>query len=84
MSYIPPDEMILIDIRNSAQRIQRYASGLTFERFQEEDLVQSAILHQFMVMGEAVRRLSDEFKTAHSDIPWSRIGANAERIDSPV
>jgi uncharacterized protein with HEPN domain len=31
---------------------------------------QSAILHQLLVLGEAVKRLSEEFRTRHSAMPW--------------
>ncbi len=33
-------------------------------------MFQSAVLHQLLVLGEAVRRLSDQFRTGHSEIDW--------------
>ena len=32
-----------------------------------------AAMMQFVVMGEAISRLSDSYKDAHSDIPWQKI-----------
>lgn len=31
---------------------------------------QSAVLHQLMVMGEAVKRLSRDYREQHPHIPW--------------
>ena len=40
----------------------------------EADLkTQSAVLHQLMVMGEAVKRLSQPFRERHAEIPWASI-----------
>jgi uncharacterized protein with HEPN domain len=37
----------------------------------ENDLkTQSAVLHRLPVLGEAVRRLSGQFRTNHPHVPW--------------
>ena len=43
-------------------------------------LVQSAILHQFMVMGEAVKRLSNTFRNDHQSVPWSQVAGMQDNL----
>lgn len=43
-------------------------------------MVQSAILHQFLIMGEAVKRLSESFWNEHNFIPWSRIAGMRDNL----
>ncbi len=43
-------------------------------------MVQSAILHQLMVLGEAVKRLSVSFRIEHSSIPWTKIAGMRDNL----
>jgi uncharacterized protein with HEPN domain len=68
------DRQRLEDILEAIERIEKYASGgrATFDR---DELVQTWVLHHLQIIGEAVRGLSDEIRSAHSDIPWAQIAA---------
>jgi len=67
------DESVLLDIAGAAQQIIAFKQGMSKEMFLEDVKTQSAILHQLMVMGEAVKRLSSDFREKHDDIPWGLI-----------
>jgi uncharacterized protein with HEPN domain len=41
--------------------------------FVSSRLIQEAVIRNFEVMGEATRRLSDELRQNHSDVPWQKI-----------
>ena len=43
------------------------------ESFLQDVKTQSAVQHQLMIMGEAVKRLSQPFREHHSALPWSLI-----------
>lgn len=47
--------------------------GLTFEAFDSNKSVQLSVGMCIVQIGELTTRLSDEFKTNHSDIPWRKI-----------
>jgi uncharacterized protein with HEPN domain len=68
------DRQRLEDILEAIERIEKYASGgrATFDR---DELVQTWVLHHLQIIGEAVRGLSDEIRSAHPDIPWAQIAA---------
>ena len=41
---------------------------------------QSAILHQLMVMGEGVKRLSTAFRVQHPEVPWALIAGMRDKL----
>ncbi len=69
------DAATLLDIDLAAERIQDFTADLNFEAFEQNEMVQSAVLYQFNILGEAVTRLSDTFKESHAHIPWRQIRA---------
>jgi uncharacterized protein with HEPN domain len=67
------DKAALLDIHNAAPRILLFAAGLTKSELAANEEKQSAILHQVIVIGEATKRLSTDFRTIYPDIPWRDI-----------
>jgi uncharacterized protein with HEPN domain len=67
------DRASLLDIAKAAQKIQRFAEGLDKSALAINEEKQSAILYQVIVIGEAVKRLSVEFRNQHPEIPWRDI-----------
>lgn len=58
---------------DAAQSIRRITAGLSHDDYQRNEIVQLAVERQLEVIGEAARRVSDEFKRAHPEIPWQPI-----------
>ncbi len=67
------DKASLLDIVNAAKRVLKFAEGLDKSTLATNDEKQSAILYQVIVIGEATKRLSSEFRTQHPEIPWKDI-----------
>ncbi|KAA0259984.1 MAG: DUF86 domain-containing protein [Chloroflexi bacterium] len=65
------DAAYVWDILDSAQHIQEFMKGVRFEEFLQDRKLQLAIERCVEIMGEASRRISDELKNAHPEIPWS-------------
>lgn len=63
----------LQDVLKAADLVASFTDGYTLERFLDDPLVQSAVLRQLQIVGEASRHMSDAFKAAHPEIPWHRI-----------
>lgn len=74
------DSAVILDIWNAAQAIKRFKGSLSKKKFLEDELIQSGVLHQLTVIGEAVKLLSSEFKAKHTDIPWKIIAGMRDRI----
>ena len=67
------DKASLIDIVRSAQLILEFAQGLEKTELAANLEKQSAILYQIVIIGEAVKRLSVEFRQQHPEVPWREI-----------
>ncbi len=70
----------LIDLDNALKHIECFARGLTPLQFRQDEKTQAAILYQFTICGEAVRRLSTAFREQHPEIEWSQVIAFRNRI----
>lgn len=64
------DNASLLDIFKAAQKISQFSAGLDRLALAQNEEKQSAILYQVIIIGEAVKRLSQEFRERHSSIPW--------------
>ena len=64
------DEATLLDIATAARLVLEFTEGMDKAAFLDDIKTQSSVLHQLIVMGEAVKRLSDDFRTNHPEIPW--------------
>lgn len=64
----------------SAKLITEFRSGIDKSAFVQDLKTQSAILHQLMVMGEAVKRLSKEFRGQHPEVPWTLIAGMRDKL----
>jgi uncharacterized protein with HEPN domain len=48
--------------------------------FLEDQKTQSAILHRLLIIGEAVKRVSPEFRAAHPEVPWKLIAGTRDKL----
>ncbi|MFZ0135332.1 MAG: HepT-like ribonuclease domain-containing protein [Desulfobacterales bacterium] len=74
------DEAILLDIVRAARLVLKFREGIDKASFFDDLKTQSAILHQLMLMGEAVKRLSAEFRVQHSKVPWTLIAGMRDKL----
>jgi uncharacterized protein with HEPN domain len=77
---MPRDEAVLLDIDRAARLVLEFKQGIDKDSFLEDIKTQSAILHQLMVMGEAVKRLSLDLRTKHPEIPWSLVARMRDKL----
>jgi uncharacterized protein with HEPN domain len=63
------DEAILPDIVQAVRSALDFMAVMTKEAFLDDRKTQSAVLHQLTVPGEAVKRLSPDFRARYSGIP---------------
>jgi uncharacterized protein with HEPN domain len=61
------------DILAAARLALSYVEGVAYEKFIEDTMRQDAVVRQLLIIGEAAKRISEEFKAAHPDIPWRQM-----------
>src|SRR5262245_7213039 len=64
----------------AAQAVQSFVAGRTFEDFQSNLLLRSAVERQIEIIGEAARGISEPFRIAHPEIPRRPIMAQRHRL----
>ena len=69
----PEDAAHLWDMRDAALRLAAIVSGVTRERFMADDLVLLSVERLLQNIGEAARRVSEECRREHPDVPWTQI-----------
>jgi uncharacterized protein with HEPN domain len=74
------DETVLLDIARAARLVLEFKQGMDKAAFVKDIKTQSAVLHQLMVIGEAVKRLSQDFRTRHQEIPWTLIAGMRDKL----
>ena len=74
------DRAHALDMLNAAGAIVRFVGGRTQDAFLADDLVQSAVLYQFTVLGEACRRVSAAFRETNPAVDWSGIAGFRNKI----
>jgi len=70
---MPADDAVLLDILLASRRAVEALAGASYNNFAPDWRTQSIVLHQLLVLGEAVKRLSPEFRDNHSQIPWRQM-----------
>lgn len=63
------DQESLRDIMDALDAVVTYAS-VGLDRFMSDRMVRDAIERRFITIGEAIKRLSREFRTAHAHVAW--------------
>ncbi len=67
------EELYLRDIVEAADAIDRFLAGMSEDEWIDNEVRQSAVMHQLIIIGEAASRLSREFREAHTQIAWADI-----------
>lgn len=67
------DNAVLLDMAHAARLVAKFIAGTDRAPFLDDELIQSAVLHQILVLGEAAKRLSSEFRARHPELPWSNM-----------
>jgi len=66
------DRQRLQDILQSIEKVERFtAEGV--DTFYSNDMVQSAVIYQIRIIGEAAYKTSGGLKSQHGEVPWSDI-----------
>lgn len=74
------DEAHLLDILKAARLAIEFQNSMDMPAFLADAKTQSAVLHQLLVIGEAVKRLSAAFRDTHPEVPWKLIAGTRDKL----
>lgn len=67
------EALYVADLMESVRAVRAFLTGATRDRWDHDDMLQAAVLHKMMLIGEAARALPDEFRDRYADVPWRRM-----------
>jgi uncharacterized protein with HEPN domain len=77
---LPRDDAHLLDILKAARLAIEFKGPAEKPEFLADAKTQSAVLHQLLIVGEAVKRISPEFRAAHPEVPWKLIAGTRDKL----
>ena len=77
---MPRDDAHLLDVLKAARLAIEFRGPAERAEFLEDAKTQSAVLHQLLIIGEAVKRISPEFRVAHPEVPWKLIAGARDKL----
>lgn len=60
-------------VREALERIEEFTAGMKRKDFVKDIKTQAAVVREFMVVGEATKRLSLQLRQKHPDVSWRRL-----------
>jgi uncharacterized protein with HEPN domain len=76
----PRDRASLLDIAKAARLALAFVADMSQPEFEADPKTQSAVLYQIAILGEAVKRLSPEFRRESPDIPWAAMAGMRDKL----
>ena len=67
-------------ILDAIHRIEEYTTGVKYEGFMNNNLVQAGVMREIEIMGEATKRLTNEFKEKDPDMPWKKVAGMRDKL----
>jgi len=65
--------LFLNDMLKAIEKIERYTRGLSFEQFENEDMIIDAVVRNLEIVGEAAKLIPVDMRDSYQDIQWERV-----------
>jgi uncharacterized protein with HEPN domain len=67
-------------ILDAITKIEKYIQDIDEESFKVNDLVQDGVIRQIEIIGEAVKRLSNDLTSQSPNVPWQDIAGMRDKL----
>jgi uncharacterized protein with HEPN domain len=69
------NKLLIDDIHEAITSIETYTKGLTYETFIADKKTMDAVIRNFEIIGEAIKKLNDELKESDKSVPWKKVAS---------
>jgi uncharacterized protein with HEPN domain len=73
-------KLYLTDIDDAITTIQSYAQNITYEDLVKDRKTREAIILNFVVIGEAIKKIPQEIIVSHPDVPWKEFAGMRDKM----
>lgn len=74
------DGVYLYHILDSISKIEDFMKNINEKEFKTNELVQSAVIRQIEIVGEATKQISDNTRKKYTNIPWKDIAGMRDKL----
>ena len=68
------------DIAAAIHEIEVFIGGMTRDTFVRDRKTVNAVIRSLEVMGEAAKRIPEDLRVVHPDIPWKRMAGMRDKL----
>ena len=74
------DTVFLKHILDAIDLIDSYLKDKSYEEFEENRMLQDAVIREIEIIGEATKNLSVEFRSKYPEVPWRQIAGMRDKL----
>jgi uncharacterized protein with HEPN domain len=74
------DKLYLEHILLSIKKIKSFCKDVTYVQFSQNDLIQSAVIRELEIIGEASKHVSEKIRKDNPEIPWRLIAGTRDKL----
>jgi len=74
------DKECLKDILLACENILAYKEGYDYDMFLQDGKTQDAIIRNIEIIGEAVKKVSDNLKSRYESVEWNEIARTRDKL----
>jgi uncharacterized protein with HEPN domain len=74
------DTVYLQHIRDALRKIDGYLDGIEENAFLRDTLLQDGVIRQLEVVGEAVKRLTNDLRNRYPEVAWKDIAGMRDKL----
>jgi uncharacterized protein with HEPN domain len=70
----------LEDIRDAAEKAERFVEGMTYETFVDDEKTVFAVIRALEIIGEATKRIPESVRTRYPSVPWRAMAGMRDKL----
>ncbi len=70
----------LTDILQAVSEVDEFTHGMTYNNFLRDKKTINAVIRSLEIMGEAAKRIPDEVRIRHPEIPWKYMTGMRDKL----